>query len=95
MVGCLKDRDIYLKSQNIEVLARGDENTCNLDYFGVLTDIIGLSYSSGNSVVLFWCDWWDVYFKRRGYKQNKYEFILINDKRKLRTNKSYVLASQA
>jgi len=53
MVGCLKDRDIYLKSQNIEVLARGDENTCNLDYFGVLTDIIGLSYSSGNSVVLF------------------------------------------
>jgi len=31
---------MYLKSQNSGVLVRGDENTGNLDYFGVLTYII-------------------------------------------------------
>ena len=33
--------------------------------------------------------------KGRGYKEDKYGFILINSKRKLRTNEPYVLASQA
>jgi len=42
-----------LKSRNSEVLVRGDENTSNLNYFGVLTDIIELSYSGGNNVILF------------------------------------------
>ena len=84
-----------LKSQNSGVLVRGDENTGNLDYFSVLTDIIEFSYLNGNNVILLKCDWWDVHSKGRGYKEDKYGFILINSKRKLRTNESYVLASQA
>jgi len=91
----VKDQDMYLKSQNNGVLVRGEENRGNLDYFGVLTDIIELSYSGGNNVVLFKCDWWDVYSKGKGYKEDKYGFILINSKRKLRSNKPYILASQA
>jgi len=35
-----------------------------------------------------------VYFKEKGYKEDKYEFFLINNKRKLMTNESYVLTSQ-
>jgi len=85
---------MYLKSQNSGVLVRGNENTGNLDYFGVLTNIIELNYSGKNNVVLFWCDWWDVYSKKRRYKEDKYGFILINSKPKLRTNLPYVLASQ-
>ena len=54
----IKDHDMHLKSQNSGVLVKGDGNTGNLDYFGVLIDIIGLSYSGGNNVVLFKCDWW-------------------------------------
>jgi len=88
----IKDRDMYLKLQNSGILVRGDENTGNLNYFGVLTDIIELGYSSGNHV-LFRCNWWDVYSKERGYKENKYGFVLINSKHKLRTNEPYVLAS--
>jgi len=61
---------MYLKSQNSVVLIRGDENAGNLDYFDVLTYIIELSYFDGNNV-LFKCDWWDVYFKRREYKEDK------------------------
>jgi len=66
-----------------------------LDYFGVLTGIIELGYSGGNNVVLFRCDWWDVYSMARGYKEDKYGFILVNSKRKLWTNEPFVLASQA
>jgi len=67
----------------------------NLDYFGVLTDIIELSYSGENNVILFKCDWWDVYSKGRGYKEDKYGFILINSNRKLITNELYTLVNQA
>jgi len=85
---------MYLKSQNSGVLVKGDENAGNLDYFGILTDIIELIYSGGNNVILFKCDWSDVYSKGRGYKEDNNRFILINSKRKLKTNEPYVLASQ-
>ena len=85
---------MHLKSQNSGVLVKGDEIIGNLDYFGVLIDIIELSYSGGNNVVLFKCDWWDVSSKR-GHSINKYGFFLINSNCKMRTNEPYVLASQA
>ena len=73
----IKDRDMYLKSQNSGILIRGDDNTGNLDYFGVLRDIIKLSYSGGNNVVLFRCDWWDVYSKERGYIKDNMDLFLF------------------
>ena len=42
-------------------------------------------------IILFYLD---VIGDGRGYKEDKYEFILINSKRKLRTNEPYILASQ-
>ena len=35
---------MHLKSQNSGVLVKGDENVGNLDYFGVLVDIIELDF---------------------------------------------------
>jgi len=66
----VKDRDMSLKSQNNGVFIRGDENTGNIYYFDVLTDIIELSYLNENNVILFKCDWWDVHSKGRGYKED-------------------------
>ncbi|KAJ1400600.1 hypothetical protein SESBI_29468 [Sesbania bispinosa] len=86
---------MQLKSQNSGVLVKGDENAGNLDYFGVLTDIIELSYPGGNNIILFKCDWWDMSSKGRGYKEDKYGFVLINSNRKLKTHEPYILASQA
>ena len=43
---------MHLKSQNSRVLVKGDENAGYLDYFGVLTYIIELSYSGGNNVFI-------------------------------------------
>uniref|UniRef100_A0A0A8ZC71 Uncharacterized protein n=1 Tax=Arundo donax TaxID=35708 RepID=A0A0A8ZC71_ARUDO len=39
-----KDRDMVLKSQNSGVFVKGDDASGNRDYFGVLTDIIELTY---------------------------------------------------
>lgn len=39
-----KDRELQLKSQNSEILVKGDETKGNLDYFGELMDIIKLNY---------------------------------------------------
>ena len=89
-----KDRYSQLKSQNNGLLVTGDENTGNLDYFGVLIDIIQLNYRGGNNVILFKVDWWDVYHKS-GYKIDKFGFPMVNVTRKLKTNEPYVLASQA
>jgi len=55
-----------------------------------LTNIIELSYSSENNVILFKCDWWNVCSKGREYKEDKYGFILINSKCKLKTNEQFV-----
>lgn len=89
-----KERDKQLKSQNSGVFVRGDENTGNKEYFGVLTDIIQLDYPGGNSVILFECDWWDVDRKGKGIKEDRYGFTLININGKLKTNEPYVLATQ-
>ncbi|KAL4273495.1 hypothetical protein GQ457_13G017720 [Hibiscus cannabinus] len=89
-----KERDLQLKSQNSGVFVKGDESTGNLDYYGVLTDIIQLNYPGDNSVVLFKADWWDVYHKAR-FKEDKFGFSMVNVTRRLRTEEPYVLASQA
>nr|GMD66202.1 hypothetical protein CCACVL1_09462 [Ipomoea batatas] len=89
-----KDRDLQLKSQNSGILVKGDADTGNLDYFGVLTDIIQLNYQGGNNVILFKANWWDVYHKT-GFKVDKFGFPMVNITRKLQTDEPYVLASQA
>ncbi|OMO86779.1 hypothetical protein CCACVL1_09462 [Corchorus capsularis] len=89
-----KDRDLQLKTQNSGIFVKGDVNAGNLDYFGVLTDIIQLYYQGQNTVILFKADWWDVHHKS-GFKIDKFGFPMVNVTRKLKTNEPYVLASQA
>ncbi|TVU41795.1 hypothetical protein EJB05_15347, partial [Eragrostis curvula] len=89
-----KDRDMLVKSQNSGVFVQGDDESGNKDYFGVLTDIIKLTYGK-YSVVLFKCDWWDVHATGRGVKTDRHGFTLINTSRTLRVNDPYILATQA
>lgn len=50
---------MLLQTQNSGVYVKGDKEIGNKDYFGVVTDIVKLSYGKYH-VVLFKCDWWDV-----------------------------------
>ncbi len=67
---------MLLQTQNSGVCVKGDEETGNKDYFGVLTDIVKLSYGKYH-VVLFKCDWWDVN-TAWGIKKDRHKFTLIN-----------------
>jgi len=58
-------------------------------------NIIELQYLGGLRVVLFKCDWRDVYNKRRGIKTDNYGFTSLNFDRSLQTNEPFILACQA
>ena len=48
----------------------------DIDYYGVLTDIIELDYYENDKVVLFRCDWADV-TSGRGVTKDEFGFIVV------------------
>lgn len=93
----IQDREINLKTQNSGVVVLGNigDGDEDIDYYGVVTDMIELQYLGRNRVVLFRCKWWDVFDKVRGIKEDEYGFISINCNKQLKTNEPFILASQA
>ena len=90
-----KDREMFRKTQNSGVVVKGDDETGNQDYYGVLTDIIQLDYFGDNNVFLFNCDWWDVGKEGSGIQTNKHNYTSVNFTKKWNTNEPFVVASQA
>ncbi|KAK6782152.1 hypothetical protein RDI58_019948 [Solanum bulbocastanum] len=62
-----EDYDKNLKTQNCGVVVVGetDKHSENIDYYGVLTDVLKLQFT-GRRVVLFECKWFDAYDKTKG-----------------------------
>jgi hypothetical protein len=77
---------------------KGDDNTCNMDWYGVIRKIISLEFPSGKEVILFMCDWYDVHAstknKGRGYKKDQYGIIDIDTTHFLYINDPYILGTQ-
>lgn len=65
-----------------------------VDYYGVLTDIIELSYNAGRRIVLFKGDWVDNLLGGGGIKTDQYGFTLVNFNQLLPSNDPFILASQ-
>ena len=66
----------------------------HVSYYCVLSDIVKLHYFSGNRVILFKCDWWDVVNIGKRIKKDEYGFTCLNFERTIYTNEPFVLASQ-
>ncbi|XP_043808173.1 uncharacterized protein LOC110607546 isoform X2 [Manihot esculenta] len=81
--------------QNSGVVVKGNFGDKRLGYFGVLTNILELQYLEGKRVILFKCDWWDVFNIGKGVKIDKHGFITVNTARKLTRDEPFVLSSQA
>lgn len=62
-----------------------------VSYYGMVNEIIELNYYGQMTTLLFRCDWIDV---RRGVKEDKAGFILVNPKYLLKLCEPFVLASQ-
>ena len=77
----MKDRERYLKTQNSGVVVRWEMS--NVDYYGVLSDVVELQYMGENRVVLFKCDCWNVHSQGRGIDVDKYDIVSVNIKRQL------------
>ena len=72
-----KDRETRKKSQNSGVVVQADHEGKMIDFYGVLDDIIELSYIGSNKVLIFKCEWWDVGNKKR-INVDEFDFVSVN-----------------
>ena len=60
----------------------------------MLTDVTELEYDSRHRVVLFKCEWYNMYAENVGIKVDACGLTSVNVNRFLKTNELYVLPSQ-
>ena len=92
------DREKYLQTQNSGVMTEGTHDGRNIDYYGVLQEVIELQYNSNlevrRSVVLFRCDWFNQEGKTRGIKDDGH-FKSINVRSLWYKSDPFILATQS
>lgn len=71
----IEDHEKGLKTQNSWVLAVGDNgiDVQNIDFYGVLIEILEFQYLEERWVVLFRYKWWDVYDREKGVIVDEHE----------------------
>ncbi|XP_035538474.1 uncharacterized protein LOC118343797 [Juglans regia] len=89
-----KQRELHRRTQNSGVVVTGDEATNNLDFYGVINNIVELRYMEWRRVYLFECDWFDVGDRKRGVRVDDH-MISVNMNRTWYKDEPFVLASQA
>ncbi len=87
-------RDANKNTQNSGIVVKGDHNGEEIYFFGVLKDVIELSYLGQRRVFIFKCDWWDIGHKR-GRHIDEYQFLSVNVSRTWYKDDPYILANQA
>jgi len=89
------ERKLQTQNSGVFVLGNVGAGKENIDYCGVLTDVIRSEYIGSNHVVFFQGNWWDMHYVGRGVKVDKIGFVNLNSKRLLNGNDPFILASQA
>ncbi|KAG6518207.1 hypothetical protein ZIOFF_021611 [Zingiber officinale] len=85
----------YKATSNYGVCVLGSTvNEYEVDYYGVLEEILELKYYGlKDAIVLFKCHWYDT--SDKGMKIHRLGLVEINQKSKLNTNDPFILAAQA
>jgi Domain of unknown function (DUF4216) len=89
-----RELEMQRRTQNSGIATTGYKGEEEIEYLGVLIDIIELNYGSNHSVFLFQCDWWDISNKKIGIHIDPY-FTSVNFTRTWYQNEPYILATQA
>lgn len=88
-----KDREEKCSTQNSGVVVEGEHEGQMIDFYGLLGEIIELSYIGKNQVILFKCDWFDL-SNRSGIQIDEHNFTSVNFSRTWYKNDPFVLACQ-
>ena len=89
-----KERDFHLRSQNSGVMVEENHEEEDIDFYGVLIDIIQLDYIKECQVVLFRCEWFDLDNKKRRIRKDGH-LVSINVNKCWYDNDPFILAIQA
>ncbi|KAF5468939.1 hypothetical protein F2P56_013047 [Juglans regia] len=76
------------------VLVKGEHEANDVNFYGILNDILELHYLGGHQVFLFNYDWWDIGKRRTGIQIDNH-FTSINISRVWYKDDPFVLACQA
>ncbi|KAK6793749.1 hypothetical protein RDI58_007202 [Solanum bulbocastanum] len=84
----VEEYDKKLRTQNCGVVVLGeyDEDSENLDYYGMLTNIIELQFVMDRRVVLFRCNWFDVYDEIKGVKKDEFKMKPLKTENEVDSN---------
>jgi hypothetical protein len=61
-----RDKNRCTQNSGVVVSAEGSTISENVEYYGILTEIIELQFLGGRRVPLFRCKWVDVFNKKEG-----------------------------
>uniref|UniRef100_A0A3Q7GIC9 DUF4216 domain-containing protein n=1 Tax=Solanum lycopersicum TaxID=4081 RepID=A0A3Q7GIC9_SOLLC len=86
---------IGTQNYGVVVLGENDEDSDKIDYYEVLIDVIVLKFVMDRRVVLFRCNWFDVYDEVKVVKKDEYDFVSVNPDRFLKRKELFVFADQA
>ena len=89
-----KQCDVHLASQNSGMMVEGNHEDDQINFYGVLTDIIHLDYIKDCQVVLFRCEWFDLDSKRRRIHKDGH-LLSINVNKCWYENDPFILSIQA
>jgi len=79
-------------TQNSGIVVRGKHGTSNIEFYGVLRNILELRYPGSNHLYLFECDWWNT-GSRTGMQMDQC-FTTVNTSRTWYESDPFILASQ-
>ncbi|XP_065849621.1 uncharacterized protein [Euphorbia lathyris] len=87
------ERNQRRSTQNNGVMVEGEHNSKDVNFYGILQEIIELDYLYGKRVYMFKCDWWDVSDNRNGIRDDG-KLVSVNIGRKWYADQPFILASQ-
>ena len=88
------ERDSRRRTQNCSLSVEGMHKGKEIDFYGILVDIIELQYIMDNMVVLFQCEWFDLEGRRTKMQSDKYFTSIYTGGRWYRDD-PFILAVQA
>ena len=75
-------------------MVKGEHASDEIEFYGVINDIIELLYPYGRRIFLFKSDWWDVGDRRNGIKNDGF-LISVNVSQRWYKDEPYIFVDQA